>query len=514
MQRNRVLLSLFSVACLGTSSWAATITVNGAGGADHTTIQAAVTAANPGDTIEVAPGTYGENVNINKNLDLVSTGGRDVTTIQGISMAGALGTIVVTSNTTGVMIGDTGQGFTIIGIDNGAPGVENAAVYFQGGHSGAIVRDNEIVANGDAGLQTEYGAVIDGFIIDGNEFSGSTFFDPPAGYGFTEQFTLPNVPRQLVTIGCGSGCTNTTNVQFTSNLISGTAGGVNTSSQEQGNTLVTVDGLGSVVTGNTFTGTTTRFATALRCRGASTTISGNDFSSAGLADLVGHIYAQATGSDLSTIVAANIFDRSVWVNAATGTIGHEIQPFVAASPNGTTINVGPGDYPEQVEITTNVILQGAGAGTTTIQCPSDPLVQIGTRKPIVGVNGTDDARILDLTVDGLGLGNGNNSFVGVSFWNGGGKLLGCDVVSIRDNPLSGVQHGVAVYSYNDTPGSYALEVGNCTITDFQKNAFALSGDGMVVDVHDCTVVGAGDFAVTACRTESGSASVRADDHGL
>ncbi|MCA9759522.1 MAG: hypothetical protein KDA27_27250, partial [Candidatus Eisenbacteria bacterium] len=494
-QRNRVLLSFLAMTCLGTTSWAATLTVGGGG--TYATIQAAVTAATSGDTIEVAPGTYVENVNINKNLALVSTGGRAATTIEGVSMAGSLGTIVVTNNTTGVTIGGTGAGFTIIGIDNGAPGIENAAVYFQGSHSNALVRDNEIVADGDAGLQTEYGATIDAFVIDGNEFSGSTFFDPPAGEGFGSQFSLPNVPRQLVVIGCGGGCTNTTNVQFTNNLISGTAGGINTSSQEQGNNLVTVDGQGTVVTGNSFVGTTTRYATSLRCRGASTTISGNDFSSAGLADLVGHVEAQNTGSDLSTIVAANTFDRSVWVNGASGTIGHKIQPFVAAVPAGTTINVGPGDYPEQIEITSNIILQGDGAGSTTIQCPSDPLVQIGTRKPIVGVNGALDARIQGLTVDGLGLGNGNNSFVGVSFWNGGGKLLDCDVVSIRDNPLSGVQHGVAVYSYNDTPGSYALEVGNCTITDFQKNAFALSGDGMVVDVHDCTVTGAGDFAVTA-----------------
>lgn len=51
-------------------------------GKTYTTIGAAITAAVPGDTILVYPGTYNENVLINKsNLTLKSVGGRDVTII-------------------------------------------------------------------------------------------------------------------------------------------------------------------------------------------------------------------------------------------------------------------------------------------------------------------------------------------------------------------------------------------------------------------------------------------------
>ena len=92
---------------------------------------------------------------------------------------GALGTVQVTNNTAGVQIGATGKGFTVIGIDNGLPGIENFAVWFQGSHSGAQVIDDEIVANGDAALMTEFGAMICGFIIDNNEFSGQTFAGEP-----------------------------------------------------------------------------------------------------------------------------------------------------------------------------------------------------------------------------------------------------------------------------------------------------------------------------------------------
>ncbi len=53
---------------------------------------------------------------------------------------------------------------------NGA--VENAAIYFQGSHSNAVIRGNNIQANGDHGLLTEFGAVISNFVIDSNDFSG------------------------------------------------------------------------------------------------------------------------------------------------------------------------------------------------------------------------------------------------------------------------------------------------------------------------------------------------------
>ena len=51
---------------------------------NHTTIQSAIAAANPGDIIECAAGTYNENVLINKNnITLRSVAGRSMTTIAG-----------------------------------------------------------------------------------------------------------------------------------------------------------------------------------------------------------------------------------------------------------------------------------------------------------------------------------------------------------------------------------------------------------------------------------------------
>lgn len=323
--------------------------------------------------MHVADGTYSGNIIISKPLTLLSANGRGSTAIEGNQGGSELGTVVVTPNTDHVQIGDTGQGFTIIGID-GPPGIEKAAVYFQGDHSDVVVRGNNIIANGDAGLMAEYGATISGFVISGNEFSGQTFAgDTPGGDGFSEQFTTANVPRQLVVMGGGPGGGNTSNVTFSDNVVSGIAGGVNADGKPQGNTLVTIDSNGSTISGNVFEGRTTRYGTSLRARGPNATISGNDFRSTYLTLTCGHIYLQNNALD-ADLVGANTFDKGVYVESASGgTIGLSIQGFVDAVPASTTINVLAGTYSESLggwrdlQIFKSLNLIGAGSGQTIVE---------------------------------------------------------------------------------------------------------------------------------------------------
>jgi hypothetical protein len=377
-----VLLAALAVVLGGTSGAPASAAVicvpnsfDGSCTSSALTIQAGISAANAGggDTVFVDAGTYTEFVTIDRNVILVSNGGRAVTTIDPpATPTAALGTILVNNNTTGVQIGAVGQGFTINGVDNLSPGIESAAVYFQGNHSNAQILDNEIVANGDAGLMTEYGPTISGFIVSGNTFSGQTFAGPnPADFGFANQFSTPNVPRQLVVFGCGAACATTSNITFTNNTITGTSGGCNVGDQEQGNNSVTIDANGATITGNVFTGVTSRFATSFRARGASTTITGNTFSSAGLVAscvipivpvATGQLSIQNIGSNLSAVANTNTFDKGVYVDGPVGTIGINIQAFVNAVPAATTIVVLPGTYVENVSLNKSVTLNGAQAG--------------------------------------------------------------------------------------------------------------------------------------------------------
>ena len=384
--------------------------------------------------------------------------------------------IVITNNTDGVQIGDMGQGFTILGIDNGFPGVENAAVYFQGNHSNAHIIDNEIVAQGDSGLMTEWGAVITGFVISHNEFSGQTFVgEAPGGEGFGGQFSDPNVPRQLVAMGGGSGGGNTSDITFTDNEITGTAGGLNEESLPQGNTLVTIDSVGSTIQNNIFSGTTARYGTSLRARGPNASISGNTFVSTGLTITNGHLYIVNNPLN-SALVSANSFDKAVYVESEDGgTIGFAIQPAIDAVPEGTTIHVADGTYSATSidsiviakdgisligESMDNTIIDAGVWGTSDVDWPRGIQVK------------ANNVTIKNLTVQGFTGDMENTGGYGIVFrdWDHDQEAEG------YVNYSGGVVENVKLQ--NDYSALYALVHSNLTVNEclIQNNY----GDGMFI----------------------------------
>jgi Ca2+-binding RTX toxin-like protein len=297
-------------------------------------IQAAVDAADAGDTVEVADGTFNEDVVIDKALTLLSESGAGSTTIVGQN--GALGAIQISSDVDDVVIGDIGHGFTVIG-NNGNGAVENAAIYLQGAHDNITIRGNVIEASGDAGLLSEYSAVVTNVVVDSNEFTGQTFEGPePGGNGFSTQFDPGNnVPRQLVTLGGND--QNTSDVTFTNNIVSGTAGGSNAGG-EQGNTLVTIDAADSLIDGNTFSGLTTRYATALRVREDNTDITNNTFdANASGSENTAAVFISTPNPgayELNTFIAVDgdtVLQGSAGVDALTGGAGDET--FIASAGN-------------------------------------------------------------------------------------------------------------------------------------------------------------------------------------
>lgn len=255
----------------------------------YTTIQAAINAAANGETVTVYPGTYTENVTIGKSITLVSTAGRGVTTIEG--SPSSPGTILIpgSSNTTGLSIGTTfSNGFTVIGVNAPTDFSDYGAIYVQGPgtQTNLSIIGNDVRANGDDGFVSEPGATINGFVFDRNILSGTTFTGAqPNQTPGTPYFSANanNVARTLFALNPrADGITPAaTNVLFTNNVITGTAGaGV------FGNSLVQIAAANAVVEQNTFSGTTVSQLTysrgTLRVRGSNFTIDCNQFNSAGL----------------------------------------------------------------------------------------------------------------------------------------------------------------------------------------------------------------------------------------
>jgi hypothetical protein len=265
-------------------------TKNGSFRDPYNTITQAISRVVAGGKIMVAPGTYTGNHVINKQgISLLSTGGASVTHINS-SVIGQH-TIALNSGINNVTIGASGKGFTITGFDSNGS-IETAAIYLLGSHTNIRIEGNEIVANGEHGIASNFNTAIDNIIINENIFSGKTFTGTePGGCGSGTQFTASNnVPRQLVVLGGSNTVTNSKNVTFTNNKVIGITGGYNSASGcYQGNTQITIDVIGATISGNIFDGITST-GSSLRTRGNATSIYCNTFYNRNLGERATHIF--------------------------------------------------------------------------------------------------------------------------------------------------------------------------------------------------------------------------------
>lgn len=165
--------------------------------AAYPTIQAAINAALDGDTVLVAPGTYNERIDFSgKNIVVQSSGGRDVTVIDG----GAGGVVVK-------LVADPGEIPTLRGFT-----VRN-------GGGGSVTPD-------DGGIDTSGGPAL----IENNLVTSNTFCD---GGGIEAAFSAATIRNNTITNNRQQGC-------------SGGSGGGGVSIRGAG----TVQLLGNVIEGN------------------------------------------------------------------------------------------------------------------------------------------------------------------------------------------------------------------------------------------------------------------------
>ena len=463
-------------------------------------IQAAVNAAAPGDVIEIEPGTYDGVVTINKSgVTLKAAEGAPAKPVlQASGATGSLGTIHLSPGTNNVTV----EGLEIIGLD-GTPGLEKAAVYFQGAHDGVTLRDNVITADGDPAILTEYGLANTNITIEDNVIDGTTF-DTSAETGVGDQFTVPNVPRVLVYMSSGAPFSHG-NVVFRGNTVSGSSGDA-----VNGNVLINLDGSGVTIEDNTFSGTTGTKAglPALRVRGATTTVSGNSFSgsssvgvivgtastdTAATSSVTGNVFsgtftakvANASASPLDATYnywgdasrpdagdfAGNVVSLPYFKDAAFTVAGPvrvasapatgyaTIQGAISASTAGQTVEVDGGTYVEDVALNKDITLQGAGAGISVISGP---------------IGGSDGAAVrisaTGATVDGFTLTReGNNA----TDWNDSG--LNFAGVAIQGQAVTGTTVSNNLITGNRT----AIDINNSNGHTVRNNVITENHTGLI-----------------------------------
>lgn len=175
-----------------------------------------------------------------------------------------------------------------------------------------------------------------------------------------------------------------------------------------------------------------------------------------------------------------------------------ISEAVSKVPAGSTIDVCPGNYPEQVLITQPLILQGVpsrGSDAAVVTVPSGGLAQsvnselCGPFMPLnyqILVQTTGPVDISNLAVDGTG-GNGSFCVAGIYYQDSSGKISG---VSARNQP----NIGFGIAAETTLAAAQTVTVENSVIRGFGSQGInaTSSGGALTANIEANTIDAVGD----------------------
>jgi hypothetical protein len=208
---------------------------------------------------------------------------------------------------------------------------------------------------------------------------------------------------------------------------------------------------------------------------------------------------------LFTVCLSTASKAAVQVGGCLGLVNFTtIQAAVNASPAGTTINVCPGIYPEQVTITKSLIIKGVAHGSqdAAVIVPPSPM-QVNTTSYSTGndiaaqvlVQGAGGVNISNITVDGTNnnIGGCSPNLIGIFYQNASGTLSRVQAVNqALGAGLGGCQSGLGIFAQSDgVGGSSVLTVSNSYVQNYGKNGITGNEIGTNLTATGNVVLGQG-----------------------
>src|SRR5712671_3802589 len=174
-----------------------------------------------------------------------------------------------------------------------------------------------------------------------------------------------------------------------------------------------------------------------------------------------------------------------------------IQDAIDAAAPGDEIRICKGIYVEQVAIRKPLKIDadnGAILMPSTMQANTTSLFDATPIATALLVADTTGVSISGLTVDGVnnGISQCAPDLIGISFQNASGQL---DRMAVRNfklaASLNGCQSGTGIFVQSGNGGASSVEIGHCTVHDFQKNGITANEKGTVTIIRRNVVTGLG-----------------------
>lgn len=208
-------------------------------------------------------------------------------------------------------------------------------------------------------------------------------------------------------------------------------------------------------------------------------------------------------------ISQNLFAANSTVGSCAGPGTHypTIGAAVAAATSGSTIDVCPGKYPEQVVISTSLTLTGIKNGTSdavVVLPPSGGMVQNTTDQRgavaaqiLVMPNPNTPAvsptvTINNLTVDGKGNQYNTDDLRGICYQDASGTVSHVAVRNeVPNDTPTGIQSGQGIFVETTNLPSATLTVSNSSVHNYNKNGIVARYTGATLTATGNYVQGAG-----------------------